>query len=184
MQFELLRAHQRFLTLIGQRRRRTDDEAHPLTEISVSPEAKNTLLNALSGGALHTGPLFGSRDHGQLTIRFADSRGYGAIASGPLAVDARYLLGLTDAYRQTDHRLDWIGQWITVRGGQLPVVQECLRWFEMAARQQLVTPDHPLVIAGWQDSRLTLLACHVGPEESEPCAWLPVRLLPEQTTKA
>lgn len=183
MQFELLRAHQRFLPLIGQRRRRTDDEAELLTSVSISPAAENTLLNALSAGAPQSGPLFGYRDQGDLSIHYAAARGYSAaLAPGPLAVDPLYLLGLTDAYRQTDHRLDWAGQWLTVRGGRLPDARECLQWFEMAVKRHLVTSEHPLVIAGWQEARFTLLACRMTaeePEPDEPGAWLPVRLLSE-----
>lgn len=175
MQFELLRAHQRFLPLIGQRQRRSDDEAVPLTSLLVSPAVKSMLFNALGGGGPRSGPLFGHRTQGELHVRFAAARGYSAaLAPDPLAMDALYLVGLTDAYRQTDPRLDWAGQWLTARGGQFPDVSECLRWFERAAGQQLVTPEHPLVFAGWLDGSFTTLACHVGPDEFDPCTWLPL----------
>ncbi|OLV16734.1 hypothetical protein [Deinococcus marmoris] len=185
MQFELLRAHQRFLPLIGQRQRRPDDEAIPLTNLLVSPAVKNTLLNALGEGGPHSGPLFGYRDQSELHVRFAAARGYSAaLAPDPLAMDPLYLLGLTDAYRQTDPRLDWTGQWLTARGGQFPNVSNCLRWFERAAGQQLVTPEHPLVFAGWMDESFTLLACHMGPDEFEPCIWLPLHFTAEPEAQA
>ncbi|QLG12647.1 hypothetical protein HLB42_17025 (plasmid) [Deinococcus sp. D7000] len=175
MQFELLRAHQRFLPLIGQCQRRSDDEAVPLTSLLVSPAVKSMLFNALGGGGPRSGPLFGHRTQGELHVAFAAARGYSAaLAPDPLAMDPLYLVGLTDAYRQTDPRLDWTGQWLTARGGQFPDMSECLRWFERAAEQQLVTPEHPLVFAGWLDGSFTMLACHVGPDEFDPCTWLPL----------
>ncbi len=82
-------------------------------------------------------------------------------------------------YSQTNHGLAWMGQWLTARGGQFPDVSACLRWFEPAAGQQLVTPEHSLVFAGQLDDSFTLLACHVRPDEFDPCPWLALRHSPE-----
>lgn len=177
MQFEMLRAHQRYLPLIGQRQRRTDTDFAPPQSVQVEAPAKAILLNALEAqGALRGGPLFGKREASTLQIRYANQAGYSArSARDPLALDPCYLLGLTDAYRQCDPALDWVGHWMTWPDSQLPGQRELLYWYDEAHDLQLVSPEHCLLLVGWVDQQLTALAA-VTDETTGECEWLPASI--------
>ncbi|MHA0036645.1 hypothetical protein [Deinococcus sp. PESE-13] len=176
MQFEMLRAHQRFLPLIGHRQRRRFDEEPPRADVDivVSREAEFVLRNALSTSSQHSGPLFGRQTGRTLTLAYAATRGYRA-SDDPLSLDPQYLLGLSDAYHQVTGGLDWVGHWVVAEGGGLPSPRAALSWYEVALQRHLVTTQYPLVLAGWRDSRLSLLACTVG--ENEDCQWVPAHFV-------
>lgn len=172
MHFELLRAHQRYLPLIGRRYRLTDADLAPPEAVQVGTSAKVTLLNALDSGTFRSGPLFGRREASILELRYANQAGYSArIAREPMALDPCYLLGLSDAYRQCDLTLDWIGHWMIWPDGQLPDQRELLHWFDEAYSAHLVSHVHCLLMVGWADQQLTALTA-IANEATGECEWL------------
>ena len=177
MHFELRRAHQRYLPLLGQRQQHAEADLAPPEAVEVEAPAKATLLNALEAqGAFHGGPLFGHYEDRTLQLRYAHPAGYLArMAQDPLALDPGYLLGLTDAYRQGDPALDWVGHWLTWPDSQLPDQREALSWFDEARDLHLVGPQHCLLLVGWADQQLTASALVVS-ETTGECAWLPTSL--------
>ena len=167
MPFELARAHRRFLRLVGPRRPRSDDEAQPPREVDVTPAARAFFRQVLDvGGQYQGGALFGHLNGGVLTVEYAAPNGYACWQreqQSPLDLDARYLLGLTDAYRSSrETPIDWVGNWLSFPDGGLPSYRESLNWLDEAVAVRLVDSEHCLLMVGWAESRLGALACVVG----------------------
>lgn len=172
MNFELSRVHQRYLPLVGQRERLTDEQVAPPKRVVIEASARDVMKNALDVQACRGGPLFGQHEGEVLTVEFAALGGYSwRAAHDALHIEPHYLLGLVDAYRQTSPWTDWIGHWITLADGRLPSPQPTLAWYQDALSEQLVGPRHCLVFAGWADSALSATACLTNETTHEP-EWL------------
>ena len=173
--FELRRAHQHFLPLMGERKPQADAVPRPST-IQVMPTAKAQLRGLMhSGGQYRGGPIFGKRSP-TFEVHHAHLGGYGSlIQHDPLACSPEYLLGLTDAYQQALPDLDWVGHWLTWPHRQSPRLRSSQKWFERAHSLGLVSDEHGLLVVSWHQGRLSGSICFSEIEFSE-CHWIPIEI--------
>lgn len=153
LQFTLARAHQRFLPLLGQRLSAEDGALAPISNVLLTSRSLSLLRDVLELPTVRTGLLFGHRTPGALSVTHAFSGGYGG-SPGLFTIDANYALGVTDALRQVDAGLDWVGQWLTVPGDAFVQARQRLAWVEMAQAEGLIGPHYPLVMVGWREGGL------------------------------
>lgn len=163
MQFDLARAHQRFLRLTGPQRPQTDEEVRAVDEVVFMPGAKRFLRQVLEpGGVSQGGPLFGSRHGGVIRVDYAAMNGYSSWypTGEPLSPNEHYLLGLTDAFRQaTGTPIDWVGHWASHADSAVPSVKEAIKLYNQALSTRLVDEDHFLAFVGWCEGELSGYIC-------------------------
>lgn len=158
---DLSRAQQRCLNLPGSRRPRSDDEVQPLTHVILSSPAQAFLREQLyASGAYQGGPLFGTRDRGELRVQYAAPAGYAcgdsALRQQPLVLDTRYVLGWSDALAAVSQgELDWVGQWMMYPDRQLAALEHDLAWLRAGLDTALFDEEHVLLVMGWEQGELT-----------------------------
>ncbi|MFT2722252.1 hypothetical protein ACMT4L_19880 [Deinococcus sp. A31D244] len=160
----LSRAHRRYLNVLPTAQP-GGDEFVLLKSVVLQGPAVSVLRAALDLQAPRTGALFGMRQGGDLSVQYVATGGLAALE--PFSIEPVYLLGLTDAYRQVDPRLDWVGHWVTVPEDAFPEAVGTLALFREAQAQGLVDRDHPLLIVGWVDGQLTVRAVAAGEGRGE-----------------
>ena len=139
---ELTRVHQRSLGLTPPRP--THVTMLP-KRVQFTPSARTMILDELyATGCARGGPLFGHTLDGVITVVAAPPSGYRlldlALASDPLACDARYLLGYVDALNVTsDVRIDWIGTWVMSPNSMLGSLAHDLAWLRRGRETDLVS---------------------------------------------
>lgn len=171
--FELRRAHQFYLPLLSQRVPQPDAEApEPTSTVQVMPTAKAQLRGVLySHGEHRGGPLFGKRGE-PFEIHHAHLGGYSSLLKhDPLACSAEYLLGLTDAYRQCQPELDWVGHWLVWPNRRQPNLTDALEWIERAHELSLVSEEHCFFIVSWDEGRLSGSVAFAETDQRE-CRWV------------
>lgn len=153
LQFTLGRAHQRFLPLLGRRLPAGDDAPLPVSAVTVEGSAVLILSDVLETGSVRTGMMFGRRAAARLSVTHITTGGYDGHSS-LFGTNPAYALGVTDALRQVDVGIDWVGQWLTVPGDASAGELQRLRWADLAMHEGLLSPQHPLLIIGWREGVL------------------------------
>lgn len=158
---DLSRAQQRFLGLVGPRTRQ-DDQAQPLTHVTLSFQSRVFLTRQLyASGAYRGGPLFGFRSQGILSVQFVAPGGYPCgdpkLRQQPLALDERYVLGWSDCLGAVyEGKLDWVGNWVISPDSQVAGVEADYGWLAEGLETDLFNEEHILLTVGWD--RGTLIA--------------------------
>ncbi|WP_420594330.1 hypothetical protein [Deinococcus sp.] len=151
MTLSLSRAQRRFLGLMGEED--LSDLVGINTPLEMSSAACAALLNYLSQGmAYRSGPLFGYRGPDRYEVTHVlTGTPPGEASEEPFGLNPAYLLGASEALRQVDPGLDWIGHWLMVPGGQMPSDKVARAYVRQAAQLELVDMVTPLLIMGLID---------------------------------
>jgi len=157
MRFDLNRAQQRFLGLVGTTYTASDD-FQAVLDLCQTKDVSDTFQMALEApGQLVGGPLFGHRKGGVVTVRYAARNGYTPriVLDDPLVADEPYVLGWADCLtRIHGTKCDWIGNWMMYPNRELPDVSTDLSWVERAQRTRLIDQLHILMVVGWSDAKI------------------------------
>lgn len=173
------RAQQRFLGLVSTLPR-PDALAHPLQTIRLEPQAQRCLMAQFyAPGTFRSGPLFGRRHNGVVTVSTVmrgTPPGLVMDEDDLFPMDASYLLGCSDALRQAEPVLDWVGHWLIAPDNALGSFQSHLDWLGQARPTALADEDTFLMIIGGLDESIIFTSYVV--RNGEPTV-LPVTRLPD-----
>lgn len=138
---------------------RSESEAQSIQEVVVHRPALQALRAQLRcSGRWRGGVLFGTSQRGMLSVDFiapGTPPGYDPAQEDPLALEADYLLGWTDAVSTThDGELDWQGMWIMTPNGELQDALDQMRWVQQARHRGLLTEAMILLFVGWEEGAL------------------------------
>ncbi len=93
-------------------------------------------------------------------------------------MDERYTLGWADCLSALyGSEVQWCGQWLMYPHRQLGTVEQDLHWLRAAHAQGLTDIEHPLLIVGWEDGRMSATATFLETIYGQPTT-LPVRIGP------
>ena len=157
------RAQERFLGLLNLHPR-SDAQAQPLEYILLTPQAQHLLLASLScPGSVRSGPLFGTRTHGEAKITYA-APGISLaltpeVQDSAFALDERYVLGWIDSLTASGPQgVDWLGHWLIAPDNLLGGLDSHLNWLRAGQHTGLIDEDHFLLLLGRLDERVVHVA--------------------------
>lgn len=155
------RAQQRFLGLVNTLPRQ-EALAHPVQTIRLEAQAHHCLMTQFyAPGTFRSGPLFGRRHNGVVSVS-AVMRGTppGLVQDeGNLfPLNACYLLGCSDALRQANPAVDWVGHWLIAPDNALGSFQSHLDWLSQSTPVALSDEDNFLAIVGGLNDSIVFAA--------------------------
>lgn len=171
---DLSRAQARFLGLPGARRPRSDAEAQPIEQVTLSFQAKDSLTEGLyASGAYRGGPLFGFRSEGDLSIQFAAPAGYvgddPVLRQQPLVLHGPFVLGWSGALEAAyPGKLSWVGNWLMYPDSQLAPLERDLEWLHEGLDTDLFNEEHVLLTVGWDLGVLSARALGYNRQTRQP----------------
>lgn len=141
-----------------------------LSLVAVAPSVIRNLNRQLHSPArLRGGLLFGQQQGETLHVSLATTLGrsawYGQSRWAALDVDARFTLGWSEAVQDIlGGSTDWVGNWLMYGNSQLHSGRKDQRWFRSGQRLGLFDETHVLMIAGWEEGRVT---CRVYRQDAD-----------------
>ncbi|GAA5534114.1 hypothetical protein Dalu01_02522 [Deinococcus aluminii] len=174
MEFELARAHRRFLGLTPAWEPQDHPGSQPTRSVALSEGAVAFFHNQLGvTPAYRSGPVFGhwEAEGERLQIVCASLAGYIRWVEydpgQPFAMQSEYVLGWTDALRATvSPSIDWVGQWLAFPTG-VGGLEEEARLVRQAHALQLVDRHRPLLVFRQQRDELEVHAYTFDTEDGE-----------------
>ncbi|GMA15381.1 hypothetical protein E5F05_00580 (plasmid) [Deinococcus metallilatus] len=138
----------------------------PVTGVRLEPDAVRQAKGLLSPPGLAAGgPALGRREGGEVWVTHLIAGGYPWQVSGPLEMDAPYVLGAVDALNQ-GAEVDWVGYWVW--SGRSHTDQEA--FLRAAYDRGLIDEMRPLIVLG-RTREQAIIRAWSGDEEGEeiPC---------------
>lgn len=142
-------------------------ERGTLEEIHLLPPAQSFLTSLLSDPTpQRAGLLFGQFSGSILKLHQAATghRGLMIDPASPLHLDPRYAVGWADSAASLAPDLEWVGLWLVHGHRTLPDRLGSEEYLFAAYEKGLVDDDSVLMIAGWQDGRLSAEALQLAVE--------------------
>ncbi|WP_146009629.1 hypothetical protein [Deinococcus planocerae] len=145
-------------------------EREGLGSVLVLPGVSQLLRRQLTSPArARGGLLFGYQDVDTLHVFLASTAGspgwYDRTRREVLAVDPRFALGWSEAlFGLWGGRVDWVGNWVAHKDGQIRSEERDHRWFRRGQKLGLFDDRGVLLIPGWHEG---VFECRAYSQDSD-----------------